>query len=726
MENRKRKGRRRGAQFERAKNQNGRSGRDFRKPSSLADVQPRAHKPGRASSKQNSSRTRAGASKVSPACQKYISELTDEALPVPQALAGLASPPGDLSAPEISAANFAVGEALKKRGFEADAQVCFERAIEADPNASPKAWAELARTLQDRGEAGRARAVLLQALEHVPAHDPVYLTIATRAVRMIPQRDVAQVRLLMKHIQDIPVSKCWRVVAAAAKAEAEAGNFNQARAAFEYICGNLRTPGPALAEWTKVEMNEISPLSAFQIATLGTFCTPSYGPIWFSVLVLSMYLFPGATGLPVVLRFVDKALEEASEEVKWKLAMVGVVAAEVAGERARASPYAAEALLKAPGSMRWRVFYYLAHIEVARLSALGRAPPAPPGAPIPESLATLIAATRASAGPKPQPSISLLASRVHEFYGQPARSLEILDAAMRANPDDWKLFFEKVLVLRRSGRAAEALAEAKRALDVHPRAGRIWAAYVSLHQPFGDSAHAEAARLALKSCPKSGEVWCEMARLRLNPLSSRFSRRAAHKAIEHAIAFTPQYGDTFVEAARLAVLEEGVDSDSLAEIMRKCTTAQPNYGRAWAYCRLPQQGAGFGRVKDGPPSPKRGTMQVACALILESVQQTARVYAAAQRRRGDIYRKSMDGTIPSGITTDRLTEMGLVIPPATTSLAGRFLASHFRGFAFNTAVSRLDLVQPMCQERDAGGWVLPQCERLRLIFPNLNLQMFGL
>ena len=55
---------------------------------------------------------------------------------------------------------------------------------------------------------------------------------------------------------------------------------------------------------------------------------------------------------------------------------------------------------------------------------------------------------------------------------------------------------------------------------------------------------------ALKEVPKSGEVWCEGARIHLNPLSKAFDLETAGKYLGFAVQFTPQYGDSFMECLR--------------------------------------------------------------------------------------------------------------------------------------------------------------------------------
>jgi hypothetical protein len=128
---------------------------------------------------------------------------------------------------------------------------------------------------------------------------------------------------------------------------------------------------------------------------------------------------------------------------------------------------------------------------------------------------------------------------------------------------------------------------------------------------------------ALKEVPKSGEVWCEGARIHLNPLSTHFDLEAATRYLDFAIQFTPQYGDSFVEKLRVdmvdgglqaaveaiehshaaggeAVVEAAVDrfvcnTDLVTKMLhavdtsvleQRCVNADPNYGSMWFHCKV--------------------------------------------------------------------------------------------------------------------------------------------
>lgn len=96
------------------------------------------------------------------------------------------------------------------------------------------------------------------------------------------------------------------------------------------------------------------------------------------------------------------------------------------------------------------------------------------------------------------------------------------------------------------------------AIRRHVGAGRLWAACIHLiHQSLlfihiiirccGPEAAMIVFRKALRHVAKSGEVWCEGARIYLNPTSHLFHLQNAAKCLNYALFFTPQYGDSIIE-----------------------------------------------------------------------------------------------------------------------------------------------------------------------------------
>lgn len=75
-----------------------------------------------------------------------------------------------------------------------------------------------------------------------------------------------------------------------------------------------------------------------------------------------------------------------------------------------------------------------------------------------------------------------------------------------------------------------------------------------MNRIFGPDAAMVSFREALKHVAKSGEVWCEGARIYLNPVSKHFHLMNASKCLNYAVFFTPQYGDSFIEVVMFYLL----------------------------------------------------------------------------------------------------------------------------------------------------------------------------
>jgi la-related protein 1 len=109
---------------------------------------------------------------------------------------------------------------------------------------------------------------------------------------------------------------------------------------------------------------------------------------------------------------------------------------------------------------------------------------------------------------------------------------------------------------------------------------------------------------ALNEVPKSGEVWCEGARLAIH----RGDLQQARKFLDFSLHFTPQYGDSLIEYLRLEMLEgtKNIEDSKLFQVCdlyaaflfsfshrltaclrmgQICAAAEPDYGPVWAYCK---------------------------------------------------------------------------------------------------------------------------------------------
>lgn len=73
----------------------------------------------------------------------------------------------------------------------------------------------------------------------------------------------------------------------------------------------------------------------------------------------------------------------------------------------------------------------------------------------------------------------------------------------------------------------QQIKQAEQALALHTGTGRLWAVLMQLCNEDGDAAQLLVFEKALQQVPKSGEVWCEGARMCMNLYSKCFDLEAA-------------------------------------------------------------------------------------------------------------------------------------------------------------------------------------------------------
>jgi tetratricopeptide (TPR) repeat protein len=285
-------------------------------------------------------------------------------------------------------------------------------------------------------------------------------------------------------------------------------------------------------------------------------------------------------------------------------------------------------------------------------------------------------------------------ARLEQYLPSPNRFDEarrILNKAKRSMPSDWKVHLESILLEMRAGAFAFALALTHEALRLFPSSGRLvrriepslsfqsctglttccssqWALRVQLeylcyHQQQRSSGGAlpssklsvprsamRALEEATRQCPKSGEVWCEAARLAI--ANREFS--LARRYLEYSTHFTPQLGDSLVEWLRLEMLEQNVIAGTTASdrsikdqmtalygTVGRADLSPPNYGMVWTFCKnlpldstlhtllvstqrqLVALSVGGNNAASSSPSPQEATTTTATVVPLPSTTYAA-------------------------------------------------------------------------------------------------------
>ncbi len=191
--------------------------------------------------------------------------------------------------------------------------------------------------------------------------------------------------------------------------------------------------------------------------------------------------------------------------------------------------------------------------------------------------------------PKKKAEVVIEWAKYEQYLDNPEAARKILLDYKTELSYEWKIYLELTCLEMRQGNHADAIKHVEEGLKEHPGTGRLWALFIQLKEAGGLSEQHKLFKQALHEVPKSGEVWCEGARIALH--KKQFEK--GEKYLNFAIHFTPQYGDSFVEwirlestrnAKELAVLPDYL----LGQIAQICANSSPNYGSLWNYCRKPQ------------------------------------------------------------------------------------------------------------------------------------------
>lgn len=240
-----------------------------------------------------------------------------------------------------------------------------------------------------------------------------------------------------------------------------------------------------------------------------------------------------------------------------------------------------------------------------------------------------------------KPHILTLIAQVTEAHGDYDRAKSILKNALAVHVKDQRLPVEYLYTLQRCSdcERGSAAAAALLSSDKHRSNGKLWATFVSI--TYARSLRRVPRRVgqALRHCPKSADVWVEVARMLLNPLFSCFSLRDAEASLARAIFYTPQYGDSYVELLRVMLIRYFVLQEdtvpAVLHIISRCLEAKPSYGRTWNYCKTGAAACGLASSSGltGDISACRSIMNNALLLVAEGVFHFMRLYARACARR---------------------------------------------------------------------------------------------
>lgn len=185
---------------------------------------------------------------------------------------------------------------------------------------------------------------------------------------------------------------------------------------------------------------------------------------------------------------------------------------------------------------------------------------------------------------KSKPMVLILLAKVYELNQEYDQAQQLFERAASDFSAEWRVFLELAQFHVHRNNIPKAIDVLTDALKTHNGSGRLWAFRVQLEAFNSTESQIAVLKNAIQAVPKSGEVWCEAARIALNPQTEYFSLRSAKQFLEFAYRFTPQHGDSLVEMLRVEMLEKGFEAD-FSEIQKKFICSEGNYGLLFIYIR---------------------------------------------------------------------------------------------------------------------------------------------
>lgn len=448
---------------------------------------------------------------------------------------------------------------LAKRSNKFDnARQLYRKVCQLQPYAS-QGWLEYSKLEEECGHLNRCSKILHSGLSYCDLSE----NLLTRAIKHEEKMgNIVLARQLLARLKHAGIEKVWRTVLEGALMEARVGNSLMARKVLKVLMHHVPWYGPLYLEAYRLERDLGRHLDALAIVERGLASIPRYGPLWFGAFRLceALDVKEGAVSLPRTKAMFERAIANISRELLWKVHLEAAQIFERNAGRIAASADSttspdddlllcrhrfAKTVVCCPANLSWKVWLASGRMELS----FGNA----------DKARMLFLRAMRVVPEKGKVAALLECARLEEFIGKPTLARALLSKGRHEVGSDWKIWLESVLLEVRSGHHFRAIDLAKHALETHNGTGRLWAALIQLrYYDGGEDAQNSALKRALMAVPKSGEVWCEGGRIHMNPFSRTFDLAVARRHLFFATRFTPQYGDSFLEALKLDLLEQWI------------------------------------------------------------------------------------------------------------------------------------------------------------------------
>lgn len=456
-----------------------------------------------------------------------------------------------------------LADVAKRESMVKDAREYYREATLLHPHAS-QTWLEYAKLEEECGQLSRCQKILNFGLLYCPFNEGLMVKSIKLEEKM---GNLKNARAVLARLKYVSIDKGWRVMLEGGLLEARVGNFQIARKVFKYLMKNAPGYGNIFQEACLLEEKCGDYTKAIEIAERGLEENPRYGPLYLTILRLHEKVANG--DLSQTREIVERAIKFIPKELKWKIYYEAAQIEDRAGNLELSRQAYVKSVAHCPTNLLWKV--WLAGARTELFSKL-------PGSQ--EIARRLISRSLTDVPQKKKSQVWLEWAHLEEYVGDLQEARTLLKQARKEASHEWKVYLETILLEIRANNIERAIFASKKALEQHTGTGRLWALLIHLKQIEGIEEQLKVFKEALQEVPKSGEVWCEGARIYL----AQNNWVEARRYLEFAIHFTPQFGDSFIEYLRLELLENG-DKADIGKLEQLCLNAEPNYGTLWMYCK---------------------------------------------------------------------------------------------------------------------------------------------
>lgn len=457
----------------------------------------------------------------------------------------------------------------KRENKLSEARKILQISLKIQPTAH-QTWLEYSKVEEECGNFDSALKILAVGLQFSPYCEQIFVKLLKIEEKI---GEIFMSRRILAGLHHLSIEKNCKILVEGALMEAKNNNVELARHIIHSLIFHCSGVGALYLEAAKFEEKWGKKIDlALETCEKGLNRNPKYGPLWFAALRLieKLQLLSPKLSMHEKQQEIIKTAElYLSKELLWRFYLDISIYLDNRNQYAQSKHYLKKSLIASPDNLRWKVWIYASRMELKNHNY--------------QKALKILKICENDVPNKHKPLVLVELSLYYELLNQTQNAKKTMNEAWEKSGNDWKFCLDKIAQEMRTSEWESAKLIVLKAISVNPSTGRLWASLIQILHATNSGLQMNAFITAVQEVPKSGEVWCEGARIRLNPFSKHFDLIKAEEYLAYAIQFTPQYGDSFIEMIKVLLLKR--ELHRLKELKLSCINADPNYGTLWFYCK---------------------------------------------------------------------------------------------------------------------------------------------